>query len=67
MCIRDRCKLKVADLHPREGVLHLKVNGKGGKIRFLPVAFEAARRIDAYLRAVCLLYTSKLKRLGQLF
>lgn len=47
----ELCKLKVADLHPREGVLHLKVNGKGGKIRFLPVAFEAARRIDAYLRA----------------
>lgn len=47
----ELCKLTVGDLHLREGVLHLKVNGKGGKIRFLPVAPDAARRIDAYLKA----------------
>lgn len=47
----ELCKLKVGDLHLREGVLHLRVDGKGGKIRFLPVAFEAARRIETYLKA----------------
>lgn len=45
----ELCTLKVGDLHLREGVLHLRVDGKGGKTRFLPVAVEAARRIEAYL------------------
>lgn len=47
----ELCKLNVGDLHLREGVLHLRVDGKGGKTRFLPVAAEAARRIEAYLEA----------------
>lgn len=45
----ELCKLEVQDLHQREGVLHLRVNGKGGKLRFIPVANEAAQRIVAYL------------------
>ena len=44
-------KLRVRDLQQREGVLHLRVEGKGDKIRFLPVAVKAARLIQAYLDA----------------
>ena len=29
--------LKVRDIHPRRGVLHLRVHGKGGKVRYLPL------------------------------
>ena len=59
MCIRDRlyhglrreelCTLRVRDLHQREGVLHLRIEGKGDKIRFVPVAAKAARLIKEYL------------------
>lgn len=45
----ELCKLKVRDLQQREGVLHLRVEGKGSKIRFIPVAAKAARLIQAYL------------------
>lgn len=45
----ELCQLKAKDLYQREGVLHLRVDGKGGKIRFIPVAPLAARRIQAYL------------------
>lgn len=44
-------KLRVRDLQQREGVLHVRVEGKGDKIRFLPVAAKAARLIQAYLDA----------------
>ncbi|MFZ1494646.1 MAG: tyrosine-type recombinase/integrase [Candidatus Competibacter denitrificans] len=45
----ELCQLKVQDLQQREGILHLRVDGKGGKIRFLPMAPLAARLIEAYL------------------
>jgi integrase/recombinase XerD len=35
----------------REGVMHLRIEGKGEKIRFLPLAIEASRLIDGYLEA----------------
>ncbi|MFO1419369.1 MAG: tyrosine-type recombinase/integrase [Candidatus Competibacteraceae bacterium] len=45
----ELCKLKVRDLQQREGILHFRIEGKGDKIRFLPVAAKAARLIQAYL------------------
>ena len=47
----ELCKLKVRDLQQREGLLHLRIEGKGDKIRFVPVAAKAARLIQAYLAA----------------
>jgi len=33
----ELCTLKVLDIHPGRGVLHLRVRGKGGKVRYLPL------------------------------
>ena len=33
----ELCTLKVRDIHPRRGVLHLWVHGGGGKVRYLPL------------------------------
>jgi site-specific recombinase XerD len=44
-------KLRVQDLAPRRGVMHLKVRGKGGKLRYLPVHVAAQMRIREYLEA----------------
>ena len=43
--------LRVGDLQPRQGVLHLRVHGKRGKIRYVPAAPAALERIDAWLAA----------------
>jgi len=45
----ELCTLRVRDLQQRDGVLHLRVEGKGDKIRFVPVAAKAVRLIQAYL------------------
>lgn len=45
----ELCKLRVRDLQQREGVLHLRIEGKGSKTRFVPVAAKAARLIQEYL------------------
>jgi len=44
-------KLRVKDVHEREGVPHLRVRGKRGTTRFLPAAPVALRLITAYLEA----------------
>ncbi len=45
----ELCRLTVQDLHHREGVMHLRIEGKGDKIRFLPVSVKALRLIQEYL------------------
>jgi len=45
----ELCKLRVRDVHQREGVMHLQIDGKGGKRRFVPVAVKALRLIRAYI------------------
>jgi site-specific recombinase XerD len=45
----ELCLLKVRDIHQRRGVLHLRVHGKGNKLRFLPLHPASAERIHAYL------------------
>jgi site-specific recombinase XerD len=47
----ELCTLKVGDIHQREGVPHLRVEGKGDKVRYLPLHVLAQRLITAYLEA----------------
>jgi integrase/recombinase XerD len=48
----ELCKLKVKDArHERKGVPHLKVSGKGGKTRYLPLHPGTAALIHDYLAA----------------
>lgn len=44
-------RLRVKDVHQRQGVVHFRVQGKGGKTRFVPAAPKALRLIQAYLEA----------------
>jgi site-specific recombinase XerD len=45
------CTLKVGDIHQREGVVHVRVEGKGDKVRYLPLHVLAQRLIRVYLAA----------------
>lgn len=45
----ELCKLSVKDLQSREGVLHLRIHGKGSKIRFVLLHPMAQRLIEDYL------------------
>ena len=47
----ELCTLKVKDIHERRGVKHLRVHGKGGKLRYVPLHPHAAGLIDDYLLA----------------
>jgi integrase/recombinase XerD len=48
----ELCKLKVCDAkHGRRGVPHLRVSGKGGKIRYLPLHPGTSGLIHDYLEA----------------
>lgn len=45
----ELCGLRVKDLQSREGVKHFKVEGKGDKIRYVPLHPLAQRLIEQYL------------------
>jgi site-specific recombinase XerD len=45
----EACRLHVQDLQERRGIKHLRVHGKGGKLRYLPLHPVAAERIYSYL------------------
>ncbi len=45
----ELCTLKVKDICERRGVKHLRVHGKGNKMRFVPLHPETAGKLDAYL------------------
>lgn len=47
----ELAKLKVKDVSERQGVKHLRVHGKRGKLRYIPASSEALRLIDEYLEA----------------
>jgi len=48
----ELCLLKVRDLTARRGVQHLRVHGKGGKTRYLPLHPGTAELITDYLEAL---------------
>jgi site-specific recombinase XerD len=43
--------LKVRDVHDRRGVSHLRIQGKGGKLRHVPLHPTSAERLHSYLEA----------------
>ena len=45
----ELCRLKVNDIHSRRGVPHLRVHGKGGKTRYLPLHAGAHELLNDYL------------------
>ena len=45
----ELCKLRVGDVQSRQGVWHLRIEGKREKIRYIPLAIAAQRLITAYL------------------
>ena len=45
----ELCGLTVGDLQERSGVLHFRVEGKGGKVRFVPVHPHTIQRVREYL------------------
>jgi len=45
----ELCRLKLRDIQEREGVPHLRIHGKGGKIRYVPLHPLAQRLITDYL------------------
>lgn len=45
----EAAQLQTGDLQERRGISHLRVHGKGGKLRWLPLHPVAAERIHAYL------------------
>jgi len=48
----ELCLLRVRDLTTRRGVLHLRVHGKGGKTRYLPLYPGTAGLLTEYLEAL---------------
>jgi integrase/recombinase XerD len=46
----ELCRLTVEDVQNRRGVVHLRVHGKGGKLRYVPLHAATARRLDDYLQ-----------------
>ncbi|PTB92255.1 integrase, partial [Marinobacter sp. Z-F4-2] len=47
----EAARLTVQDIQERRGIRHLRVHGKGGKLRYLPLHPVALERIHAYLEA----------------
>lgn len=47
----ELCRVKVKDIHLRRGVTHLRVHGKGGKLRYVPAHAQTLDRINEYLEA----------------
>ncbi|MGF6992560.1 tyrosine-type recombinase/integrase [Paraburkholderia sp. GAS32] len=47
----ELCLLKVRDIHDRRGVPHLRVHGKGGRTRYVPLRPTSAERLHTYMEA----------------
>lgn len=47
----ELCSLKVRDIHNRRGVPHLRIHGKGNKLRHVPLHPASAERLHTYLEA----------------
>ncbi len=47
----EAARLQVDDLQQRRGLQHLRIHGKGGKLRYVPLHPVAAERLHIYLEA----------------
>ena len=47
----ELCLLKVRDIHDRRGVPHMRIHGKGSKLRHVPLHPASAERLHTYLEA----------------
>ena len=47
----ELCLLKVRDIHNRRGIPHLRIHGKGNKLRHVPLHPASAERLHTYLDA----------------
>ncbi|KGX30566.1 tyrosine-type recombinase/integrase [Burkholderia pseudomallei] len=47
----ELCLLKVRDIQDRRGVPHLRIHGKGNKVRHVPLHPASAERLHTYLEA----------------
>ncbi|MCP4287132.1 MAG: tyrosine-type recombinase/integrase [Gammaproteobacteria bacterium] len=47
----ELCKLRVRDIQMRDGVTYLCIQGKGDKLRFVPMGMKALRLVREYLKA----------------
>jgi integrase/recombinase XerD len=45
----ELCRLLVRDIHERKGVKHLRIHGKGEKLRYIPLHPASQQRITEYL------------------
>jgi len=45
----ELCKLKIKDIHSRRGVPHLRIHGKGGKTRYIPIHAGTLELLNDYL------------------
>jgi integrase/recombinase XerD len=45
----ELCTLKVRDYQRRDGVMHFRIEGKGDKVRYVPVATNTQRLVQRYL------------------
>lgn len=48
---QELCLLKVRDIHDRRGVPHLRIHGKGNKLRHVPLHPASAERLHTYLES----------------
>ena len=48
----ELCLLKVRDIHDRRGVPHLRIHGKGNKVRHVPLHPASAERLHTYVDVV---------------
>jgi integrase len=47
----ELCLMRVKDIHDRRGVPHLRIHGKGNKLRYVPLHPASAERLHAYSEA----------------
>ena len=47
----EAARLYIEDIQERRGIKHLRIHGKGGKLRYLPLHPVAAERLHTYLNA----------------
>ena len=45
----ELCRLRLRDLHSRQGVMHFRVHGKRSKLRFIPMHVTAHQLIEEYV------------------